>query len=274
LIYSCVDDLILFDRLFYRKDFINQWRYQMGLGEPNLGEQALSKAAEMGITQQLSDVEEVHVEIHTDPLKLVQGKVDSVSVSGEGMVMKDALRMESIHVDTGAVAINPASAIFGKIELTQAAEAAALVTLTQDDVNQAFCSDYIQRKMQNLTLEHQGQTIAVSIPAAEVEFLEAGKVHLKASVLTSASPEAQVVEAIVVPSIADEGQRIAFNEVSGAFESSDLQLVQTLLQALMHLADLRNFEFSGMTLVLKELQVHPGKLVLKGKTVVSQIPQM
>jgi hypothetical protein len=246
----------------------------MSLGEPGLGEQALSKAAEMGITQQLSEVEEVSVDIRTDPLKLVQGKVDSVAVDGEGMVMKDALRMEKVHVETGAVAINPGSALLGKIELTQAAEANAQVTLTQDDVNQAFSSDYIQRKMQNLTLEHEGQRIAVSIQAAEVEFLEAGKVHLKASVLTSASPEAQVVEAVVVPSIADNGQRIAFNEVSGAFESSDLQLVQTLLQALMHLADLRNFEFSGMTLLLKELQVQPGKLILKGKTVVSQIPQM
>jgi hypothetical protein len=262
-------------------DFINQRRYQMGLGEPNLGEQALGKAAELGIAQQLSEVEEVHVEIHTDPLKLVQGQVDSVSVTGEGMVMKDALRMESLHVDTGAVAINPGSALFGKIELTQEAEANAEVTLTQDDVNRAFSSDYILSKMQNLTIapqdnpqdNPQNESIAVSIQAAEVEFLEAGKVHVKARILTSASPDAQLVEAIVVPSIADNGQRIALNEVSGAFETSNLQLMQTLLQALMHLADLRNFEFSGMTLLLHELQVQPGKLILKGKTTVSQIPQ-
>ncbi|NJR37604.1 MAG: DUF2993 domain-containing protein [Leptolyngbyaceae cyanobacterium CSU_1_4] len=126
----------------------------MGLGEPDLGEQALSKAAEVGITQQLDEVEQVNVDIRTDPLKLIQGKVDSVSVTGEGLVMKNSLRMEKLQVDTGSVAINPASAIFGKIELTQSAEADAHVTLTQEDVNQAFNSDYIRNKMQNLTISH------------------------------------------------------------------------------------------------------------------------
>jgi LmeA-like phospholipid-binding len=240
----------------------------MGLGEPGLGEQALSKAAEMGITQQLSEVEEVHVDIRTDPLKLVQGKVDSVAVDGEGMVMKDALRMEKVHVETGAVAINAGSALFGKIELTQSAEANAQVTLTQDDVNHAFSSDYILSKMQNLTIAGQGEPTQVSIQTAEVEFLDEGKVHLKANLLMNGGTEAS--EAIVIPSVQDGGHRIGFEEV-GAQESS--QATQMLLKGLSQLADLRHFEFSGMSLVLDTLQISPGKMMLEGTTVVSKIPQ-
>jgi LmeA-like phospholipid-binding len=249
----------------------------MGLGEPGLGEQALSKAAEMGITQQLSDVEEVNVDIRTDPLKLVQGKVDSVSVTGEGMVMKDALRMEKVQVDTGAVAINPGSALFGKIELTQAAAANAEVILTQDDVNQAFSSDYILGKMQNLTIEAEGKPTQVSIQAAEVHFLDEGKVHLKAHLLMNGSSEPQAAEAIVIPSVQAGGNRIGFEAVDGAQlqadSQADSQATQMLLQGLSQLADLRNFEFSGMSLVIDHLQIQPGKMMLKGTTIVSQIPQ-
>jgi hypothetical protein len=241
------------------------------LGEPGLGEQALSKAAEMGIAQQLTEVKEVHVDIRTDPLKLMQGKVDSVSVTGEGMVMKDALRMEHLHVDTREVAINAGSALFGKIELTHEAEANAEVTLTQEDVNHAFGSEYILSKMQNLTIEDQGKSVVISIQTAAVEFLAAGQVHLKAHILMDGSNDAQAAEAIVIPSVQEGGHRIGFEKVDGA--EADSQVADMLLHALTELADLRKFEFSGMSLVLDNLQILPGKMILKGTTLVSKIPQ-
>ncbi len=245
----------------------------MGLGEPDLGEHALSKAAEVGITQQLDEVEDVNIDIRTDPLKLIQGKVDSVSVSGKGLVMKNSLRMEKLQVDTGAVAINPASAIFGKIELTQPAEADAHVTLTQEDVNQAFNSDYIRDKMQNLTISPDGEAIAIDVQNVDIQFLEGGKVHLKASVLMGEEREMQEVEAIVVPSVKEEGQQIAFEEISGTEGKASSQLTQLILQEITTLADLRNFELSGMSLVIHDLDVQPGQMILKATTVVEKIPQ-
>jgi LmeA-like phospholipid-binding len=245
----------------------------MGLGEPDLGEQALSKAAEVGITQQLGEVDQVNVDIRTDPLKLIQGKVDSVSVTGEGLVMKNSLRMEKLQVDTGAVAINPASAIFGKIELTQSAEADAHVTLTQEDVNQAFNSDYIRDKMQNLTISPDGEAIAITVQHVDIQFLEGGKVQLKASVLMGETNEAKEIEAIVVPSVKEEGQRIVFEEVSGTDSGTSSQLTQMILQEIMTLADLRNFELSGMSLLINDLQVQPGQMTLKATTVIEKIPQ-
>jgi LmeA-like phospholipid-binding len=245
----------------------------MGLGEPDLGEQALSKAAEVGITQQLGEVDQVNVDIRTDPLKLIQGKVDSVSVTGEGLVMKNSLRMEKLQVDTGAVAINPASAIFGKIELTQSAEADAHVTLTQEDVNQAFNSDYIRDKMQNLTISPDGEAIAITVQHVDIQFLEGGKVQLKASVLMGENNDAKEIEAIVVPSVKEQGQRIVFEEVSGTDGGTSSQLTQMILQEIMTLADLRNFELSGMSLLINDLQVQPGQMTLKATTVIEKIPQ-
>ncbi len=245
----------------------------MGLGEPDLGEQALSKAAEVGITQQLGEVEQVNVDIRTDPLKLIQGKVDSVSVTGKGLVMKNSLRMEKLQVDTGAVAINPASAIFGKLELTRSAEADAYVTLTQEDVNQAFNSDYIRGKMQNLTINPEDEAIAIKVQNVEIRFLNEGKVHLKANVLMGETNEVNEVEAIVVPSIQRNGQQIVLEELSGTEGEASSQLTQMILQEIMTLADLQNFELSGMSLLLNDLEVRPGQMTLKATTVVEQIPQ-
>lgn len=246
----------------------------MGLGEPGLGEQALSKAAEVGITQQLDEVEQVNVDIRTDPLKLIQGKVDSVSVTGEGLVMKNSLRMEKLQVDAGAVAIDPASAIFGKIELTQAAEADAHVTLTQEDINQAFNSDYIRNKMQNFTISPDGKAIAIEVQNVDIQFLDEGKVHLKAHVLMGEMNEVQVVEAIVVPSVKEQGQRVVFEEVSGTDGGASSQLTQMILQEIMTLADLRNFELSGMSLSINHLEVQSGQMILKATTVIEKIPQV
>ncbi|MCF4969747.1 LmeA family phospholipid-binding protein, partial [Nostoc sp. CMAA1605] len=59
-----------------------------------IGEQALNKAAEIGLSSQLDEVENLDVNIKTDPLKLIQGEVESVNIAGEGLVMQKDLRME------------------------------------------------------------------------------------------------------------------------------------------------------------------------------------
>ena len=87
--------------------------------QQGLGEQALNKAAEIGLSSQLDEVEELHVDIKTDPLKAIQGQVDSVTIEGEGMVMQKDLRVEEMDMQVNNVAINPLTAAFGKIELTK-----------------------------------------------------------------------------------------------------------------------------------------------------------
>jgi hypothetical protein len=114
-----------------------------------LGEQALNKAAEIGLANQLDEVENLDVNIKTDPLKLVQGKVDSVTIEGDGMVMQEDLRVEELDMKINNVAINPLSAAFGKIELTEPTQGSARVVLTEADINRAFNSNYIRDRLQN-----------------------------------------------------------------------------------------------------------------------------
>ncbi|AFY43018.1 DUF2993 domain-containing protein [Nostoc sp. PCC 7107] len=81
---------------------------------PSIGEQALNKATEIGLSSQLDEVENLDVNIKTDPLKMVQRQVNAVEISGEGLVMQKDLRMEELKMQMGNVSINPLSAAFGK----------------------------------------------------------------------------------------------------------------------------------------------------------------
>jgi len=65
------------------------------MSQSGLGEQALNKAAEMGLASQLDESENLEV-IKTDPLKLVQGQVDTIE--GDGLVMQKDLRMEEMEM--------------------------------------------------------------------------------------------------------------------------------------------------------------------------------
>jgi hypothetical protein len=54
---------------------------------PGIGEKALNKAAEIGLSSQLDEVDNLEVNIQTEPLKLIQEEVEQVHIAGEGLVM-------------------------------------------------------------------------------------------------------------------------------------------------------------------------------------------
>ena len=65
--------------------------------QAGLHEQALNKAAELGIASQLDEVEQLRVAVQADPFKLVTGEVDGVAIVGEGLVMNQDLRVERLE---------------------------------------------------------------------------------------------------------------------------------------------------------------------------------
>ena len=61
----------------------------------NIGDRAISEAAEVGLANQLDEAKNLDVDICTNPLNIMQGEIDSVSVKGEGLVIKKELRAEN-----------------------------------------------------------------------------------------------------------------------------------------------------------------------------------
>ena len=240
---------------------------------PDLGEQAISKAAEIGLASQLDEVEELNVDIRTNPIKLIQGELESVSIEGKGLVMQQDLRAEELKVNIDNIAINPLSAAFGKIELTHPTEAETYVVLNETDLDRAFNSEFLSEKLQNQKVHVNGQPMTIDTKQVEFRLPGEGKFALKADVFMQETGETKQVSFTAVPRMREGGNRLSLEEVQYAEgEEISPELTQALLEQSSELLNLRNFELQGMSLRLKHLDVQPGKLTLQAEALVKEFP--
>ena len=241
-------------------------------GEPGLGEQALSKIAEVGIASQLDEVEELNIDIRTDPLKAIQGEVDSVAIEGKGMVVQQDLRMEKIEVKTDTVSIDPLSVVFGNIELTHPTNADARIVLKADDLNRALKSEYLRPKLQNLKMQNQGKPVTIDVQQVELSLPGDGKLSICAEFLVQETADLKQFSAIVSPQLQEDDQKILLEVLS--FEGHGLthELANTLLDQISNLLNLKNFDIPGMQLRLREFETQTGQLVLHANTKIEQLP--
>src|SRR5579883_393615 len=239
---------------------------------PDLGEKAISKVAEVGLSSQLDAVETLDVAIATDPGKIVSGTVDSVSVHGKGMVMQKDLRVEEMQVNTNQITINPLSAAFGKIELTHPTDAETHVVLTEADINRAFNSEFVRAKMQNLQVHVNGKPVTVDTQQMAFGLPGDQKVQLSTSIRDETG-QTQQVAFTAIPHVSPDGQAIALDDIA-YIDGKDLapELTDAMLKQATELLDLRNFELGGMSLRLKTLDVQAGKLILQAIAHVEQFP--
>jgi hypothetical protein len=241
--------------------------------QPGLGEQALGKAAEIGIKSQVDQAEEINVDVRANPLQLAQGEVESVAVSGVGVVIQQDLRMETLEVNAGKVSINPLSAAFGKIEFTQSTDADAEVVLTEADLNRALRSDYLGAKLQNLKVQLADQVVTVDIQQAELRLIDGGKLAFDAQVLQRETGEVGLLSIMAKPHLQDNGQRISLEDISETDRQTlPPEVAAALFQAAIDLLDLRQFELKGISLQLQNLDIQPGKMIAQARARVEQFP--
>lgn len=242
--------------------------------QPGLGEQALSKIAELGVASQLDDIDKLKIEIRTDPVKLAQGEVDSVAINAENMVVQKDLHLESININTGTVSINALSAIFGKIELTQTTDAEAKIVITESNINHALQSDYIRSKIQNIKLDVRGELINVDITKADLKLPGEGKIVLDISFYLRETNETKHLWVSVIPCLRDNGRRVSLAEIlSAKGVNLSLEFVVALLKKVEDLLDLRHFELMGMQLQLKRMDIQAGQATISASLQMEKIPE-
>ncbi|WP_193193465.1 DUF2993 domain-containing protein [Nostoc sp. MG11] len=238
-----------------------------------LGEQALNKAAEIGLSSQLDEVESLDVNVKADPLKLVQGQVDAVTIEGEGLVMQKDLRMEEMEMQMNSVAINPLSVAFGKIELTKSTEASTRVVLIETDINRAFNSDYVRSQLQSQKINLNGQPVAIELQHVDFRLPGESKVALNANILIKETGETKQVDFSAVPRVNPNGQTVSLENVEyGEGEEISPDLTKALIDQTSEILNLSNFDLEGMSLRVKQLEVETGKLTLQAEAHVEQIP--
>lgn len=237
----------------------------------DLGEKAFSKVVEVGIASQLDQVGDIEVDIRTNPGKLVQGRVDSVDISGKELVKQD-LRVEALEVSTGRVAINPLSAVFGNIELVRSTDAEAKIVLTEVDINRAFSSEYVQDKLHDLKMDMEGHCVIVDIQQVTITLPGDNKVAIAADFLLKEQGEVKKLSATAIPQIKENGHQISLEILAAEGQGLTVDLMLAIFKQLTALLDLRNFEIPGISFRLRQLDAEKGRLVIHATTQIQQVP--
>ncbi len=246
----------------------------MTANSPDIGEQALSKIAEIGIANQLDEVQELNVDIRTNPGKLIQGEVDSVIISGKGIVMKQDLRIESMEMQTAKVSVNPLRILFGNVELDQPADADTQIVLAEEDLNRALASDYVASKIQDLKLEIKDQFYSIKVEHITIHVIDEEKIFLNVNFLMSELSESITLSAVVIPKVREDDQRIELEILSVEGKGLTPELSAAILKQVTTFLDLSSFDLPGMTLWLHKIDVKVGKIILQARTKVMQIPNL
>ena len=239
--------------------------------DQNLGEEALSKAAEATMTTQLDEVEHLDVDIHTDPGKLMQGELEAVEIEGKGLVMNQDLRTEELTIKTSSIAIDPLKAAFGDIQLKKPTEASTHIVLTEADMERAFNSAFIQDKFKDLKVNVDGQPTDIQPKDVHFGLPGDGKIALSSQV-DLADGETKVAFT-AVPKMEAGGHRVTLEDVQheGGEEVSP-ELTNALIESAQELLDLRNFELEGMSLRFRQLDVQSGKLTIDAEAHIDKFP--
>ena len=240
----------------------------------NAGEQAISKAAELGLSSQLDEAENLDVDIRTNPLDIMQGEIESVSVKGEGLVMKKELRAEKLRIETSSISVNSIKAAMGNIELTQPTDARMLVALKEEDLQNAFNSEYIKDKLQNMEIEWEGKKVKGKIDEVKFTLLDDGKIGLKADVYLGDRDNAEKVSLTAIPQIDNAGNCIKLESVEYLEDAGcNLQVAKAIVNSAEEILDLRNFELDTMSLQVRKLDVKLGQLTIEADAEVRDFPK-
>ena len=239
--------------------------------EKRLEEQLLSQEAGKMLSDQLDHVENIDVDVQTDLLKIFQGQVDGVYMSGQGLVIK-GIRVQDLKLQTDSIAINPFSALFGQIKLNQPVNATVRLVLKEADINRALASDIVHDQMPKFDLNVDGEIVSLKPQEIQIHLPEENQMKFTGKVLLQEKENTRPVGFTVMLRPPTKQQSIileSFHCHQG--EGISLEIIVALIQKIKELVNLPYFEFEDIALRIKNIEVQKENLILLVEARVRQI---
>ncbi|XHX75958.1 MAG: DUF2993 domain-containing protein [Stenomitos frigidus ULC029] len=243
--------------------------------EPRLDEQIISQAAQAALSSQLEAAEDLSLDVSTDVLKAAQGKADSVSISGRGVVVQN-VRVQELAVQTDRIAFNPLRILLGQLELDQPIDATAQVSLTEADLNRAMQAEAVTSRLPALTLNVEGEPITVELvhPLA-VTLPSDGKIALNGAALLQEREQVRQVgfTVMILPCTDEQSVRLE-SFVCEPGEALSIELTIALLQRFKEVLEQPYIEIEGIAVKVKRVKIQAGKLCVETEAHIPQVPTL
>lgn len=243
--------------------------------EEGLQDRAINAAAKLAISSLIDNFNTLDVSVDSDPSKLVHGELETVEISGEGMVMNQELRMEKLDIKTGKISVKPLLAAIGNIQLEEPTTAKVAVLLNEQDINEAFDSDYIQEKLQGFPVTVNGKPLTMDAHQVDFSLPGEGKVKLSIGILFRETGETRQVEFTAIPKVQADGNGVRLQDIEYLYgHKISPEMTNELLNKSESLLDISNFELSsGMSVRLQGLKIVPGQVHLDAQAYIEEIPR-
>jgi LmeA-like phospholipid-binding len=242
--------------------------------KPRIDEQAISKVAETVLSDRIDTAQKLDVDIRTDPLKVVEGKVESVAIAGKDLVTEQDLQIQEMEIQTDRVDIDLFSLLFGKVELNQPVNTTGRFVVTEADINQNLKSDFLLSKLIPFKLNVDGQIVLIRFqPPMELQIPSENKLIFSSNVEVSQGVKTQQVrftgamyprtanqDVLMEKFFLEEGQAISLN------------VLVAFMNKLKELIDSPYLEYNGIKFRIKEMEVNKGSISLEVEAKIARIP--
>jgi hypothetical protein len=241
---------------------------------PRIDEQAISKVAETVISTQLDSAEKLDVDIRTDPLKMMGGKIDSVSIAGKNLVTQHNLQIQEMELHSDRIDIDLFSILFGKVELNQPVNTTGKFVVTEGQINQNLKSDLILSKIIPFELNVGGQIVSLKFqPPMELHIPTENKLVFSSNIKISEVGQNRLVRFTGVISPRTANQDILMEKFSlEEGQSISLNVLVAFMNQLQALVNATYLEYNGARFRIKEMDVKKGRIALEVEAKIDRIP--
>ncbi|MBW4620109.1 MAG: DUF2993 domain-containing protein [Cyanosarcina radialis HA8281-LM2] len=242
--------------------------------EPRIEEQMLSQLAKSQLEDRLDRVTKLDVDLHTNLLDIVQGKVNSAVVSGQGLVLNRDIRIEEIEIQTEEVGINPLNAIFNKVELNNPVNARVRMVLREEDLNSILNSDDVDSQLPPLELEVDDCVVRIDLQRPlQLHLPDNRRMIFQGNALLQKTSYSQLVGFTAVICPRTRHQPLLVEE----FRCHDgqgipLELTATLMQKFKDLLELPYYKWDEILFQVREMYVEPGSLIAEIDLRIEDLP--
>ncbi len=248
----------------------------------DFGERMLNKVASESIRHLFSKSELVEVSIRCSPSsKLLQGSLDSFKMGGRGLLIRKDFWVEEMRFETDAVAIDFGSVLSGKIRLKQPTQAIAQVTLTEAGINEAFKSELVVKRLDNVTepaLMNLSGGEPVSFSDIALKLMPNNRIQIFAEALL---PNNTIPVSMTATLEIERRWRVAFQNpqfepdaVPEEMRGISEVLTMAFAEILDNMVDLDRFNLDGILLRINRLETQGEQLIFSGYAQIDRFPDV
>ncbi len=238
----------------------------------DLGEKTINKIAEVALSTKLDKRDKLEVKVKTDPNLLAKGTLESLMIDCQGLMVENALRMESINITLNTIAVSPFKALTGNIQLTQPSRGKACVLLTEKDISRVLDQAILRNKQSEIVIDHQ--VVRVALQQVSCNLLDTGKILIEGTVKREDTKNIKKVSLEIKPKICQAGKGVIIDEIEYLEEPSlSSILLNPILKEAQSILNLKNFKVDGFSLKVEQFNIKQGALQLQAEAGMTHFPQ-